>query len=142
MKKILLFLALMLLPMVFSCGSDEESASGSELLQKAIGSWMCTQSTDIAQGQKYEGLLVGAMVYIQKNGTYTSTSKTFGTSGTYTISGNTITAKSKSGDTFLVTVTINGDNMTWNGTSSTGVTFTYLFKRTIDEGSVTPPSYN
>ncbi|MBQ8715340.1 MAG: lipocalin family protein [Prevotella sp.] len=55
------------------------------------------------------------MVTIKNNGTYTSTASTFGYSGTYTISGNSITAKSDSGDTFVVTVTISGDKMTWNG---------------------------
>ncbi len=41
-----------------------------------------------------------------------------------------ITAKSSAG-TFVVTVTISGNKMTWNGTASNGVTFHYVFQREV-----------
>lgn len=116
-----------------SCGSDDDdnSPSGNDLVTKAIGTWMCTSSTDSAMGYSIDGLMVGKEVTIKSNGTYTSTAETFGYSGTYTIKGNTITAKSKDGATFMVNVTISGDKMTWNGTASNGTTFKYVFTREV-----------
>ena len=115
-----------------SCSDDENNdSSGNDLVNKAIGTWMCTSSTDSAMGYTVEGLMVGKEVTIKSNGTYTSTSPTFGYSGTYSIKGNTITAKSSDGDTFMVNVTISGDKMTWNGTASNGTTFKYVFTREI-----------
>ena len=60
----------------------------------------------------------------------TSISPSFGASGTYSVSGNQITARSSAG-TFVVTVTINGDKMTWNGTASNGTSFHYVFQREV-----------
>ena len=115
-----------------SCSDDENNdSSGNDLVNKAIGTWMCTSSTDSAMGYTVEGLMVGKEVTIKSNGTYTSTSPTFGYSGTYNIKGNTITAKSSNGDTFMVNVSISGDKMTWNGTASNGTTFKYIFTREI-----------
>jgi len=42
---------------------------------------------------------------------------------------NTITARNKRGDTFVVKVTIKDNRMTWEGTASTGVKFKYLFNK-------------
>lgn len=115
---------------VTACGNDD----GDEVVtpnnaQQAIGTWMCTSSKDTYQGYTSTGLLVGAQITIKSDGTYTSTASSFGTSGTYKFNGNTITAKNNQGDTFVVTVTISGNTMTWNGTSSTGISFTYVFAR-------------
>ena len=117
------------LPLFNSCGSDEDGGpSGDELMNKAIGRWICTASTDIQGGKTMTGLMVGKEVSIKKDHTYTSTSSSFGYSGTYTISGNTITAKNHNGATFVVNVKIQGNIMTWNGTASNGVTFNYTFE--------------
>lgn len=127
----MMMVMLMMAPLMVACGGDDsdDGSRGNELVTKAIGTWMCTSSTDSARGMSYDGLMVGKQVTIKNNGTYTSTASTFGYSGTYTISGNSITAKSDSGDTFVVTVTISGDKMTWNGTASNGTTFRYVFTR-------------
>ena len=128
MKKLFIFLALML-PIVCSycaCSSDDDDNID---INSAVGTWMCTKSTDTYQGYTLNGLLVGAQIVIKSDGTYTSTSTNFGSLGTYTLKGNTITAKNNRGETFIVTVSVNGDKMTWNGTSSTGVTFYYIFAR-------------
>ena len=98
-------------------------------VQDAVGTWICTESHDTSYGQTYDGLLVGALITIMDNGTYTSTASTFGKTGTYVIKENTITAKNESDDTFVVTVCIKNNRMTWDGTSSTGVNFQYVFKR-------------
>ena len=136
MKKNLLHLATIMIAIILSagmvsCSDDEDSPNGSDLVNESIGTWMCISSIDSALGYTIEGLMVGKEVTIKNNGTYTSTSSTFGYSGTYNIKGNTITAKSSTGDTFIVNVTINGDKMTWNGTANNGTTFKYIFKREI-----------
>lgn len=126
----ILMLMVMAMPLMVACGSDGDSGpSGDDLKSKAIGTWMCTQSTDEAQGRSYSGLMVGKEVTIKSDNTYTSTASTFGYRGSYTINGNKITAKSEDGATFVITVEINGDRMVWNGTANNGVTFHYVFTR-------------
>ena len=122
-------LMVMTLPLMVACGGDDETGpSGDELIQKAIGRWMCTESTDQQGDYEMRGLMVGKEITIYSNGQFTSTAPSFGYSGTYTVNGNTITAKSSAG-TFVVTVSVNGDRMTWNGTASNGVKFRYTFVR-------------
>ena len=126
----ILMLMVMAMPLMVACGSDGDSGpTGDELKSKAIGTWMCTQSTDEAMGQSYDGLMVGKEVTIKSDNTYTSTASTFGYRGSYTINGNKITAKSEDGATFVVTVSVSGNTMTWNGTASNGTTFHYVFTR-------------
>lgn len=119
--------------MLVSCGDDGNgsgsSYTGDELKSKATGTWMCTQSTDTQQSNSYSGLMVGKEVSIFANGTYTSTGASFGYSGTYSVSGNKITAHSDNGGTFVITVSVSGDRMEWNGTANNGVTFRYIFER-------------
>ena len=137
MKKLrfwsILMLMVMALPMMVACGgddNDDDGARGHNLVTEAVGTWMCIESTDSQGGRSMEGLMVGKEVNIKSDGTYTSTAPSFGTSGTYTISGNQITAKSSAG-TFVVTVSISSNRMTWNGTASNGVTFHYVFQREV-----------
>ena len=126
----IMMLVVMVMPIMVACGSDGDSgASGDGLKTQAVGTWMCTQSTDSANGYSVDGLMVGKEVTIKSDGTYTSTSESFGYKGSYVVNGNKITAKSESGDTFVVTVTINGNSMTWNGTASNGTSFHYVFTR-------------
>lgn len=110
-----------------SCGDDDETVEPLNI-SDAIGTWICVESQDTSYGQTYSGLLVGALITIMDDGTYTSTAPSFGESGTYVVKGNTITARNKEGDTFVVTVTVKDKRMTWNGTASTGVNFRYIFK--------------
>ena len=126
----MMMLVAMMLPLVTSCSKDsDDSPQDGELISQAIGTWMCTASRDTqTNGLSYDGLMVGKQVTIKSDGTFTSTAPTFGYTGTYTVSGNKITAKSSSG-TFVVTVSIKGDTMTWNGTASNGVRFNYTFVR-------------
>ena len=89
---------------------------------------MCIKSTDKYQGKSVEDLLVGAEITVKSDGTFTSTKASIGKNGTYTIKDNVITAKSDAGS-FVVYVSINGDRMTWEGTASNGVSFTYVFQK-------------
>ena len=137
-KLLSMLLAILMVPMMVSCGGDDEKddkPSGDDLIIKASGTWMCTQSVDAMNGQSLQGLMVGKEITINPNGTYTSTAPTFGYSGTYTVSGNKITARSDAGDTFLINVSISGDRMTWDGTANNGVSFRYIFER---ESNVVP----
>lgn len=119
----------LLIPLVSSCSNDDESSSDTDLITNAIGTWMCTQSVDTQNGESFQGLMVGKEVTINSDGTYSSTAQTFGFTGTYSVSGNKITARSSNGGTFVITVTINGDRMVWEGTASYGVSFRYTFER-------------
>ncbi len=130
--------------LLFSCGGDDSNDSstvveGAELINKAVGVWMCTQSTDTQQGNTYQNLMVGKEITVYANGTYTSTAPSFGYTGTYSVSGNKITAHSDAGGTFVITVTFNGTDMVWQGTASNGVSFKYIFVR---EGSEQPQAMN
>ena len=128
----ILLLATLMIPMMVSCGDDEEKSeviSDGELISKAIGTWMCVQSTDTQNGQSYDGLMVGKEVTINAGGTYTSTAQSFGYTGTYSVNGNTVTVKSNSGGTFVITVTFSGKRMVWEGAANNGVTFKYVFDR-------------
>lgn len=127
-----------MVPMMVSCGDNDEkdnTPSGDDLIIKASGTWMCTQSVDTQGSNTFQGLMVGKEITINPNGTYTSTAPTFGYSGTYTVSGNKITAHSDAGGTFIINVSISGDRMTWEGTASNGVSFRYIFER---ENNVVP----
>ena len=131
-KLLSMLLAILMIPMMVSCGGDDEkdsTPSGDDLIIKASGTWMCTQSVDTQNGKSYQGLMVGKEITISPNGTYTSTASTFGYSGTYTVNGNKITAHSDAGGTFLINVSISGDRMTWDGTANNGVSFRYIFER-------------
>ena len=136
MKKInilsILMLIVMAMPLVVSCGSDDNDDDGardSQLIAEASGTWMCIESTDTQQsGYDVENLMIGKEVTIKKDGTFTSNAPSIGKSGTFTVSGNSITAKSEVG-TFVVTVTVSGNKMTWDGTASNGVRFHYVFQR-------------
>ena len=133
LKTISLFVALLCsMFVVSSCGSDNDNDDGardSQLIAEASGTWMCIESTDTQQsGYDVENLMIGKEVTIKKDGTFTSTSPSFGKSGTFTVSGNSITAKSEVG-TFVVTVTVSGNKMTWEGTASNGVRFRYVFQK-------------
>lgn len=133
-----LLIAILMGTIIASCGDDEEkdgTLSDDDLIIKASGTWMCTQSVDTQYGETYQGLMIGKEITINPNGTYTSTAPTFGYTGTYVVSGNKITARSDAGGIFLINVSISDDRMTWDGTANNGVTFRYIFER---ESSVVP----
>ena len=124
-------LSLMMMVVVMTaCGGDDND--GNIDVNQAVGTWMCIQSTDTYRGQSVTGLLVGTEITIKADGTYTSTASSstsvMGKSGTYTINGNTITART-SGYTFVMTASFNGNRMTWDGTATNGVNFHYIFQK-------------
>lgn len=135
----LAILLLLTLPLMAACGSDEEEITGERLISRAIGTWMCTQSTDMGQGIIAQGQMVGMEVTIKGDGTYTSTAPSFGYSGTYAVRGNVITAKGDNDETFVFTLKVSGDKMSWKGTASNGVSFMYNFVREADDAKIETP---
>lgn len=124
-------LSLMMMAVVLTaCGGDDNDRNID--VNQAVGTWMCIQSTDTYRGQSVTGLLVGTEITIKADGTYTSTASSstsvMGKSGTYTINGNTITART-SGYTFVMTASFNDNRMTWDGTATNGVNFHYVFQK-------------
>lgn len=127
--RVLLFVV-MIMPFATSCGDDtSEAISDGELISKAVGTWICDQSIDTQNGQSYRDMMVGKEITIHADGTYISTAQSFGYTGVYSVSGNTITAKSHSGGTFVFSVTFSGVKMIWEGTANNGVSFRYIFNR-------------
>ena len=118
----------MVIPMLCACGDDNDDDDIIDN-EETVGTWKCTESTDIYAGETYDGLFVRSTITIKSDGTYTSSSYDFGIRGTYVKKGNKVTVKSIEGDTYVIDVSINGNKMTWSGTSSYGAKFYYKFKR-------------
>ena len=123
----MLMLMVMALPMMVACSSDDDDDSPVDV-SKAIGTWVCIKSTDNVQGKTYTDLFVGESVRINSNNTYASTSRNFGTSGTYSVNGNKITVHTNNAETYVITVSFSGNKMTWKG-SGEDVKFTYVFEK-------------
>jgi hypothetical protein len=105
------------------------SSSTNALSDLTASAATSTLQSKMAKYYEKVGIKAGACSFVfNQDGTFTSTSSTFGRSGTYTYKGNQITANSSAG-TFVLTVTIDGDRMTWNGISDTGINFQYVFQR-------------
>lgn len=119
----------MIAPLMTACSNDDKEDEYIIKVEDAIGKWYCVKSTDISGGYTMENLFVGHIVTINGDGTYTSTSSSFGTSGTYAITGNKILVITNDGQRrFVLTVSIKGGSMIWKG-SGEGVTFTYIFEK-------------
>ena len=118
MKKQLLLILIIFLPMmahpVFS--------------QDIIGIWKCTSSTDVVEGKTITDYMKGQYLTVNADGTYASTSEEMN-NGTYTFQGNQFTIKNNKGATFKATVSVNGNQMSMQGTSSYGAEFSYVFER-------------
>ena len=115
-------------------GTPQTSISVSD----AVGTWRCIESEDIVAGNTYKDRLVGKMITIKNDGTYTSTSTDIGYSGKYTLDSNTntFTAQKSNGTKIVFTISIDGDRMTFTGTdTSTGAKFKYVFIKETSNGN-------
>ena len=104
-----------------------------------VGAWKCISSTDIVDGQKIRDYMKGEYLIANADGTYTSTSKEMG-AGSYSLVGNTFTARNNLGATFTATLSLSGDQLTMEGYSSYGVIFKYIFERSNGEPEPDNPS--
>lgn len=123
-------LAVVTMAFVTACSSSDDGGGETVDVSKAVGTWYCVSSTDRAGEYTMSNLFVGHSVTINSNGTYTSTSSSFGTSGSYKINGNKIVVNTNGGRAFMITVSFSGNRMTWNG-SGEGVNFTYVFEKEV-----------
>ncbi len=125
---ILTMLVLSVTAMFFmSCSSDDDGSKDINI-QEVVGTWICTASTDNMNGKPITGYMVGESITISENGKFYSTSSSIG-NGIWVLNGNKISAKNTYGDTFSATLTVKGNTMKWNGTSSLGVSFNYTWQK-------------
>lgn len=112
-----------------SCSSDDDGDGSKDInVQEVVGTWTCTASTDKVDGKSITGYMVGESITISEDGKFSSTASSIG-NGTWELNGNKMSAKNTHGDTFSATLTVKGNTMTWNGTSSQGVSFNYTWQK-------------
>lgn len=112
-----------------SCSSDDDGDGSKDInVQEVVGTWKCTASTDNVNGKPITGYMVGESITISEDGKFYSTASSIG-NGTWVLNGNKISAKNTYGDTFSATLTVKGNIMKWNGTSSQGVSFNYTWQK-------------
>ncbi len=78
------------------------------------------------------GLMVGKQITMNENGTFSSTYPGLGSSGTFTLSGNTISGQSGLGS-FTIVANIADNVMRWTGTAVDGSTFEYSLTRVSND---------
>ena len=95
------------------------------------GTWKCISSIDIVEGKEISNYMKGHYLQVNADGTYTSTSEEMG-KGIYIVQDNCFVAQNESGATFTATISVAGNQLTMEGTSSYGVSFTYYFVKVED----------
>ena len=112
-----------------SCSSDDDGDGSKDInVQEVFGTWTCTASTDKMNGQTTTGYMVGKSITISEDGKFSSTASSIG-NGTWVLDGNKISAKNTSGATFNATISVSGNTMKWNGTSSLDISFNYTWEK-------------
>ena len=96
-----------------------------------LGTWKCISSIDIVEGKEISNYMKGHYLQVNADGTYTSTSEEMG-KGIYIVQDNSFVAQNKNGATFTATISVAGNQMIMEGTSSYGVSFTYYFVKVED----------
>ena len=127
---ILVMLVVSVTAMVFtSCSSDDDGDGSKDInVQEVFGTWTCTASTDKMNGQTTTGYMVGKSITISEDGKFSSTASSIG-NGTWVLDGNKISAKNTSGAKFKATISVSGNTMKWNGTSSLDISFNYTWEK-------------
>lgn len=109
-----------------SCGSDDDDDVPET--SSLIGTWKCVNSYDEWDGGHIDDYMVGEFLVVNADNTFTSTSSSIG-SGTYTISGNKMTAKVGTSKTFTATISLKGNTLVLNGNTNDGIKFKYTFEK-------------
>jgi len=104
-----------------ACDDDDEYK-----LSELVGAWKCTSSIDIVDGQEIQGHMVGVILNILPDGTYSSTSSEMG-QGTFALDGRKLVCKTNTGITITATMTKGEDILKLDGTTSEGIKFNYVF---------------
>ena len=102
-----------------------------------VGTWKCISSYDVVEGKTFTDYMKGHYLTVNADGTYTSTSEEMG-NGIYTFQENQFTAKNNKGATFKATVSVDGNQMSMQGSSSYGAEFSYTFEKYGDKTGVRP----
>ena len=93
-----------------------------------VGTWKCISSVDVVEGKTINDYMKGQSLTVNADGTYTSTSEYMG-NGTYSFQGNQFTAQSNLGAKFTAIVSVSGNQLTMQGTTSYSVEFYYIFEK-------------
>lgn len=123
-----LFVAMFVCVVSFcACGDDDDDAPSDITL--AYGTWVCTSSTDSNGSDSYKDLFVGETLTINSDNTYSSSSSSFGRTGTWAVNGNTFIATSSSGKSVSATFTVSSSTLKLSGKASNGYNFNYTFTK-------------
>ena len=127
---ILVMLVVSVTAMFFTSCSSSDDDNNSQVINvhEVVGKWTCTASTDKVNGKSITGYMVGESITISEDGKFSSSANSIG-NGTWILNGNKISAKNTYGDTFNATLSVSGNTMKWNGSSSQGVSFNYTWKK-------------
>lgn len=127
---ILVMLVVLVTAMVFtSCSSDDDGDGNKDInVEEVVGTWTCSASTDKVKGKTITGYMVGESITISEDGKFSSTASSIG-NGTWVLNGNQISATNTFGDTFKATLSVSGNTMKWNGTTSQNISFNYTWKK-------------
>ena len=117
-----------------ACSSSDDENGGQPVdLSKTVGTWVCTSSQDWWDTENGSGSATDAMkgvtLTIGSDGTYKSSSSSFGLSGQWSVSGSSFSAKSSSGRTMSGSVAVGSNSMRLTGSTTDGYTFDYSFER-------------
>ena len=123
MKRILLIIISLLIPLTYS------------LAQTYVGTWICISSVDVVEGETINNYMKGKSLTVKDDGTYTSTSDAMG-NGMFIIQGNQFAVQNTDGNIFMGTISLNGNQLVMEGTSSYGVEFRYVFEKAEQENHV------
>ena len=122
MKRILLTIIWLLIPLTYS------------LAQTYVGTWICISSVDVVEGETINNYMKGKSLTVKDDGTYTSTSDAMG-NGMFIIQGNQFAVQNTDGNIFMGTISLNGNQLVMEGTSSYGVEFRYVFEKAEQENT-------
>lgn len=135
MKKMFL-MAMMAVVMcgLAACSSNDDENGGQPVdLSKTVGTWVCTSSQDWWDTENGSGSATDAMkgvkLTIGSDGTYKSSSSSFGLKGQWSVSGSSFSAKSSSGRVIGGTVSVGGSSMRLKGSTADGYSFDYSFEK-------------
>lgn len=133
MKKVFFILMSVLCMSLTACSSDDDNDVQVDDLSKMVGTWVCTSSydswvTDNGSGNATD-VMKGVTLTVNADGTYSSSSSSFGLKGQWNVQGGTFSAKSSSGRVMSGQVTMNGNTIRLKGSTTDGYSFDYRFAR-------------
>lgn len=137
MKKRMILAALMSMMVLTSvsfmaCGSsDDDETEVVNTLSQVVGTWVCTASKDVWNTERGSGnaddVMVGETLTIKQDGTYVSSSGSFGSRGTWSVQNGRFSAETSFGRKMNGSVSLSGSSMRLKGNTDDGYNFDYSF---------------